>query len=173
MNVGSPRQLLTLREAALMYALDFEHVVEVGGDNRGPAVELFQRAAGLIIGSPWCAAFVNACAELGAAVINQGRSPLEEVELQGFVPSYFQWAKKHDLLVPFEAMIPGDLFLLWFGGEKQRHAHIGFVDRVDLDVDGYGTIEGNTDDRASREGIKVAKRIRKPKKGDVFVRWAA
>jgi hypothetical protein len=161
-----------MREAALMYALDFLHVVEVGGDNRGPGVEFFQRSANLNPGSPWCAAFVNACAEMAAAVINKERSPLEKVELQGYVPSYYQWAKKLDLLVPFEEIIPGDLFLLWFES-KDRHAHIGFIDRVDLDEDRYGTIEGNTDDKASREGIKVARRIRTPRKGDVFVRWAS
>jgi hypothetical protein len=172
MNVGSPRQLLTLREAALMYAHDFLHVVEVGGDNLGPAVQFFQRAARIDPGSPWCAAFVNACAEIAAAVINKMHSPLEQVRRQGFVADYYEWAEQNDLLIPFEKIVPGDLFLLWFES-KDRHAHIGFVDTVHLNSDRYITIEGNTDDEASREGIKVAKRDRKPGKGDVFVRWAA
>lgn len=168
---GSPRQLLTLREAALMYAHDFLHVVEVGGSNRGPAVEFFQRCAKIPAGSPWCAAYANGCAELAAAVRNTGGSPLEAVELQGYVASYYEWARGTDRLVPFEDIEPGDLFLLWYDS-LERHGHMGFVDRVDLDADSYATIEGNTDDQASREGIKVALRIRTPRKGDVFVRWA-
>lgn len=168
---GSPRQLLTLREAALMYAHDFLHVVEVGGDNRGASVEFFQRCAKIPPGSPWCAAYVNGCAELAAAVKNE-YSPLESVDLQGYVPSYYEWAQENNLLIPFEEVEPGDLFLLWFDS-KDRHAHMGFVNRVDLSDDRYGTIEGNTDDQASREGLKVATRIRRPNAGDVFVRWSA
>lgn len=34
-------------------------VVEVGGDNRGPRVEEYQRVVKLSPGSPWCAAFVS------------------------------------------------------------------------------------------------------------------
>jgi hypothetical protein len=113
---------------------------------------------------------VNGCAEQGAAVVNVLHSPLEQVKLQGYVPSYYEWGEENGLLVPFEKIRPGDLFLLWFE-EKNRHAHIGFVDAVHLSADSYMTVEGNTDDRASREGIKVARRTRKPKKGDVFVRW--
>lgn len=168
---GSPRALLPFHLAALAYALDYEHIVEVGGDNRGPAVEFFQRCAKLGVGTPWCAAFVNACAELAAAVKNEP-SPLEEVELQGYVPSYYAHGRREGWRVPFEETGPGDLFLLYFPS-KERHAHIGFVDAVDLNSDRYMTVEGNTDDRASREGIKVARRARSPQKGDVFLRWTA
>lgn len=168
---GSPRQYLTLPEATLQYAHDFAHIVEVGGDNRGTAVEFFQRCAKIPPGAAWCAAFVNACAELGAAVRNKEPSPLEGVGQEGFVADYVSWAKAGNLLVPFGQIQPGDLFCLWFTN-LNRHAHIGFVDAVDVGPEMYATIEGNTDDQASREGIKVARRIRSPGARDVFVRWA-
>lgn len=166
----SPRLMLPLELAALAYAHDFVGIEEKGGDNRGPTVEFFQRCAKIPPGSPWCAAFVNACAELAAAVKNE-YSPLEQVRHQGYVPSYNNWAEENGLLVPFDQAEPGDLFLLWFES-KSRHAHIGFVDSVEPGSPSYRTVEGNTDDKASREGIKVARRERTAGRRDAFVHWA-
>ena len=39
-------------------AEDAKRVREVGGMNRGPDVETYQKTVGLSPGSPWCAAFV-------------------------------------------------------------------------------------------------------------------
>lgn len=51
-----PRQLL------IEIARRFVGVHEVGGDNKGPDVERFQRAVdGKAVGEPWCMAFVQFC----------------------------------------------------------------------------------------------------------------
>lgn len=169
---GSSRRLLTLREAALSYAHDFAHVREEGS-NRGTAVEFFLRCANVDPGAPWCAAFVNACAELGAAIRDKEPSPLEQVKRQAFVADYVTWAKEHGRTVRPLEMEPGDIFCLW-NRSKLRHAHMGFVDWVNPERTGpqdFKTIEGNSDEAGRREGVRVVARRRKPRIEDVFIRW--
>jgi hypothetical protein len=170
MPAHSPRSQLPLHLAALSYAHDFVGVTEVG-DNRGPAVEFFQRAAGIPPGSAWCAAVVNACAELGAAIRNQEASPLEKVPLQGYVPSYWQYGVLHGWDVEWPDVAAGDLFLLW-NNSLGRYAHMGFVDAVRPLVNRYTTVEGNTNLAGGREGLVMARRERRAGSRSRFLRWA-
>lgn len=136
----------------------------------GPSIEIFQRAADIPPGSPWCAAFVNFCAEMASALKNEW-SPLEQVKREGYVQDYYDWAKNKGKLIKAEDIGPGDLFVIWFP-KKERYAHIGFVDVVDLEGMLFTTIEGNTNESGGREGFMVAARPRHITDMVRFIRWA-
>jgi len=168
-TLGDRARLLGLQDLALAEAQDFLATVEVGGDNRGPAVELFQKLGGDTVGEAWCADFVNAVVQIATGKKNE-RSPLEAIRRQAYVQDYVDWANREGRIIPAHHAEPGDLFALLFPS-KGRYAHIGFV--FDPPRDGqFSTIEGNTDDEASREGIKVASRVRDVTDGTVFFTWA-
>ena len=162
-----PRALLPFHLIALSYATDYIGIEEKGGDNEGPAVELFLRAAGLGKGAPWCAAFVNFCAEMASSLTNE-RSPLELVRRQGYVQDYYDWAEGSGRLREDPAI--GDLFVIWHL-KKKRYAHIGFVSSVELSQHIH-TVEGNTNEDGGREGYMVAERIRGIGNHMAFLRWA-
>ena len=63
-----------------------------------------------------------------------------------------------------------DLFLLYYQRLK-RFGHVGFV--VEVGDDEFGTLEGNTGPRGSREGYGVFKRSRRIGKNIAFVHWIA
>jgi hypothetical protein len=140
---------------------DFIGVDEPDGDNRGPAVEWLLKGANLNPGEPWCAAFVNRCAEIACAKKNV-RSPLERVPLQGYVQSYYQYAAEDGWLTTDPA--PGDLFLIWHRA-KNRYAHMGVVAFAYSDGR-FDTVEGNSNSVGSREGIEVAANTRIAGVGD-------
>lgn len=163
------RAWLPLHLAALSYAHD-EVGVREEGNNRGKRVEEYQKEAGIPPGSPWCAAFVNWCARQ-AADLKGVYSPLEDVPLQGYVQSYVDHGKKSGWVIPPEEVGLGDLFCLW-NTSLGRYAHIGFVDGMRLAENKYLTVEGNTNRDGSREGIKVAKRVRNMGSRVLFLRWS-
>lgn len=163
------RALLPFNLCTLSYARDYIGIEEVGGDNKGPAVEIFQRSADIPAGAPWCAAFVNFCAEMASALKNEW-SPLEQIKREGYVQDYYTWAVAREKIVEWDQAAPGDLFLLMFPAKK-RYAHIGFVDMMDLDRMEFSTIEGNTNETGGREGYLVAARIRPITDKIRFVRW--
>jgi hypothetical protein len=61
---------------------------------------------------------------------------------------------------------PGDIVVFTF-------SHIGIVERFDGWSKGLQTIEGNTDDEGSREGVKVCRRTRPASQCKSFIRLAA
>lgn len=156
---------MNLRQKTLEVASGMIGVRERGGNNRGPEVEMFQRAAGIGRGDAWCAAFCNWCAERGARALNV-ISPMESVPLQGYVPSY---ASKFPRVEPAE-VLPGDLFVIWFPN-RGRFAHIGFVKSIDVGAGRYQTIEGNSNDEGSREGYEVCSNTRRIGSRVRFLRW--
>ena len=158
----SGRALLPVRLVFVSEAQDFLGIQEVGGDNRGPAVAFFQKLGEIGTGSPWCAAFVNACAEIACAKKNVV-SPLEAVPLEGFVQSYYDHAKKEGWLRNRPGI--GDLFMVYHR-TKKRYAHIGLVAAVT--PEGFLTIEGNSNDEGSREGYEVCQNLRQYIGGIVF-----
>lgn len=162
----------TLQERSLYIARDFIGIEEIGGDNLGPAVEFFQKLGEIGPGKPWCAAFVNACAEIAAAMKNL-ISPLEAINYQGYVDAYFH--HEPAWRVSPEHVQPGDLFLIWFEHIRPgpRYAHIGFVDRVDWSLQSYWTVEGNSNDDGSREGFEVVRRLRPFHDKDAYLHWGA
>lgn len=164
---------MNLREKTLEIARSYLGTSEQGGNNRGEQVEEFLRAAKCRPGDPWCAAFVNWCAEKGAQAHNV-ISPLESVPLQGYVQSYFAWAREHGYVVTVEQALPGDLFCLYYGN-LGRYGHIGFVESVDTKRGVFKTVEGNSNSAGTRESFGgrdgVVSNTRKLTGNVVFLRW--
>jgi hypothetical protein len=161
---------MNLREKTLAIALSRVGIRE-HGTNAGPEVEAWQRSAKIPKGSPWCAAYVNDCAEEGADALGVV-SPLESVPLQGYVQSYYEhFAALGCIVAPADAL-PGDLFVIWYLGLK-RYGHIGFVgpDGVSVRLGRYATVEGNTNAAGSREGDRVAAKRRVLGRHVRFIRW--
>lgn len=168
------RGQLRLSAATMLYAHDMMGVTEDYLDghwtNWGPEVKEFLYAAGLSDPAPWCAAFVNWCAEQGAYDVGV-ESPLEQVETQAYVQSYVDWAHENLKFVHETKTGHGDLFVLYYPS-LNRYAHIGFVSEMNTEEGWFTTIEGNTNDEASREGFKVASRRRVISERTKFIRWS-
>lgn len=164
----SYRRNLPFSLCALSFARDLIGVRE-SGHNRGPAVEMIQRAAGIPPGSPWCAAFVNAAAEY-AQMVKDVRSPLEEVPLQGLVHSYYEHGLQNGWIYS-DQPYPGSLFLVW-NRAKQRYSHIGFVGEY-LGNGLFTTVEGNSNTSGSAEGREVVVNVRRREAHDVTLDWTA
>lgn len=149
----------------------FLPVREHGKPNHGEQVELFLQRTGLPGGYPWCAAFV-AYVGYYAFLDNEGKRSLWPLPLTAGCQPLADYAKSHDALV--EDPVPGDVFLVYFPS-LGRFAHTGVV-LTSPDANGYiRTIEGNTNDDGSRDGIGVFFRSRKldPRAGHRFIRWVS
>lgn len=136
-------------------------VRERGGSNCGPEVESYLASVGLAPGSPWCAAWLH---WVGRAALGT-RWPLPRTgscwELGGFAVGHS---------VRYVRPQVGDVFLLYFP-RLGRFGHTGFVTGVAGDGSAYDTIEGNSNDEGSREGVEVCARVRTIGPQDRFIRW--
>lgn len=130
---------------------------EVGGNNKGPEVERFQKAVdGKAQGEPWCAAFVQFC--------------VKEVE-KNLKATVVVHPSEHCMTVwtrtpgvhRYKSPKPG--FLVVWNYEGSLNGHIGIVSKV-IDEFTIETIEGNTspDDKTiEREGDGVYRKVRTTK----------
>lgn len=123
------------------------------GSNCGPRVEEFLRSIGLRGGPPWCAALVffviNEVARFFGVTNPWPRT--------GYCPLFERFARNNHIL--FEKPQAGDVFLFYGAPEGRRRAcHTGFV--VSVSGDTFRTVEGNTNDGGSRDGVGVFQRKR-------------
>lgn len=121
------------------------------GSNWGPKVKEYLSSTGIDYPAPWCAAFVQWC------LVQKGQKGAG-----AYVPSW----DKASLRVT--TPVRNDFGLVWFSSMK-RYAHI-YIVTGRPSLRSISTIEGNTNNGGSREGIGVFKRIR-PLDGQRFVRW--
>lgn len=121
-------------------------------NNSGPEVKRFLKAVGLDEGYAWCMAFVYWCVDLAAKKIEQ-KNPL--IKTAGVLRQYNETTLRKIPNRNLEAVKPGDVFIMDFGGGK---GHTGFVEKIEKGI--IYTIEGNTNDEGSREGVEVARRQR-------------
>jgi len=134
--------------------VSFTYLTQIGireatGHNDGPEVEMYLRSVNLSPGAPWCAAFVS-----WVYTVNDIDNPKS-----GWSPAYFTLKRTiytrdgNIKAYPDKA----DVFGIYFNN-KNRIAHVGFVhywgSRIVL------TVEGNTNDEGSREGVRVAMKRR-------------
>lgn len=133
-------------------------VREATGNNDGPAVEKYLASVGLGKGYSWCMAFVYWCVKQAAAELNL-KNPLKQT---GGVLDEWNSGRGIHLTVPE----PGCIFIMDFGGGE---GHTGIVTGVFLDTGLIHTIEGNTNDDGSREGIGVFRRTRTIKSCKGFI----
>ncbi len=134
---------------------------EPAGSNRGQRVQEFQRAVGISPGDPWCVAFVYWCFAQAAAKVNL-TNPMEDECRTGSVLDLWnraRCAKNVETIGSDQALDdpsivkPGTVFIISTGG---GYGHTGLVSRVVGNR--LETIEGNTNDGGSREGIGVFRR---------------
>lgn len=117
-------------------------------NNKGPGVKKYLNSVGLDEGYAWCMAFVYWCTQ-EVCRDYQVANPLKKTA--GVLN---QWNASVSLQV--SAPNPGDIFIMDFG---KGMGHTGIV--VEVVGDSILTIEGNTNDEASREGYIVAEKTRK------------
>lgn len=173
---GSPPRPSSLPQEALVIARTQIGVREdPTGSNRGPQVDRYLAAAGLDAdrGSyAWCAAFVYWCVGEAAKTLERD-NPLPRTagvlnlwRRAGSAPAMMRLATAKPCVVRTTALNarqdpglvrPGSLFFLSTGGGL---GHVGFVEDVELGAY-LVTIEGNTSEAGSREGIGVFRRRRK------------
>jgi peptidoglycan hydrolase-like protein with peptidoglycan-binding domain len=148
--------------AALDVASKEVGVLEVPpGSNGGKRVEEYQRTVGISKGDAWCVAFVYWCFKQAAAGIGIA-NPMEKDCRTGGVLDLWNRARRaakvktistREALDNPGTLKPGMVFIIETGGGK---GHTGIVSRIVGNR--LETIEGNTNDGGSREGIGVFRR---------------
>lgn len=122
-------------------------VSEKGGDNKGPEVEMFQRAVdGKAQGEAWCLAFVQFCVK---------RVDAEAETIMGGpnLPDWL-WQTEHCMTLwnnmPVGSKLkepphPGCLIVwqYWKDGKPTPQGHVGIITEI-VDLNTIKTIEGNT-----------------------------
>ncbi len=148
----SPASDMTdLSAAALQVAGTLIGVAEQPlGSNRGPMIDRFLRRSGADPGNPWCMAFVYYCVDEAAKAQEAGNPLLKTASCSAL----FRWAKENDRLVARPET--GDIFLC-IGGDT-GHFHTGFVAGPIQTNDRFITIEGNSNEDGSANGIEVVRR---------------
>lgn len=123
---------------------EFVGVREKTGNNDGSEVERFLAHEGLGKGYAWCAAFVSFC--------------LDSAGFENGITAWSPTAENKKALVYSKGQFldipePGHVFTLYYP-KKKRIGHTGFFNGW-ADDDIIETVEGNTNDKKSREGDGV------------------
>jgi len=127
------------------------------GSNSGPRVNQYLESVGDTGGLSWCAAFVYWCFQEASVTLKVPNPATRtagaldvwnEAGTRGIRRIAAEDAADHPGLVQ-----PGMVFVIATGG---GHGHVGLVEKVDGVV--LTTIEGNTNNGGSREGIGVFRR---------------
>jgi hypothetical protein len=130
------------RLAVAQWAIDRIGVYEIPpGSNRSGLIDAWNTAAGgAPMGSSWCASFAySAWSENGATPV--GNAACDD------------WHAKGAALGRFLSTVDiGDVALFDFGTQQGFADHCGIVIRTDPTI---LTVEGNTNDSGSREGVGV------------------
>ena len=140
------------------------------GSNKGPQVEAYLKSVGLEGGAAWCMAFVYWCfaqAAKAKSVLAHGTDGVtyaNPVVKTGGVLDCWNRTAQTKKIMALEAKArpelvgPGDQFILVFG---HGTGHTGIVERVDVALRQYHTIEGNSNTDGSREGYEVVRHVRR------------
>lgn len=138
--------MATLKEKALKIAIGQlgQHENPLGS-NWGVPVKNYLASVGINFPASWCAAFVFWCFK---QVVDS--PPLVKT---GGVLLHYNVAKRKYRVVGDPQ--PGDIFIMDFG---KGLGHTGFVEKVDATF--IYTVEGNSNDSGSREGIEVCRKQR-------------
>jgi hypothetical protein len=115
------------------------------GSNWGEPVRSYLKSVGITFPASWCMAFVYWCFDKEAG------NPLVKT---GGVMKAWNDAKQWRVAIPQ----PGDIFIMDFG---KGLGHTGIVERVDAAF--IYTIEGNSNNDGSRNGVEVVRHIRSRK----------
>ena len=150
--------------ALVKEALKYKNIHEKGGNNKGPEVEMFQKAVdGKASGEAWCMAFVQYCIKKVQTELNI-KSNIYKAEHCMTV-----WNKSPESMRVAKPA-PGCV-VIWRHGNT-TNGHTGIITEI-VDNDYFMSIEGNTgpsDDVVVREGDGVYRKRRAMKgNGDMKV----
>ncbi len=105
------------------------------GSNRGPLIDGWNLAAGIPLGSPWCASFASSMYQL----VTSEKPHL--MPILGSAHKIAAWGRLRDLLVPAtESVLPGDLGVILRG---DGHGHVVIL-CSDLGGGRFASVEGNS-----------------------------
>jgi len=121
------------------------------GSNWGDPVKFYLASVGINFPASWCMAFVYWCYQEASVILKIKNNAIKT----GGV--LFAWNKSSTLIKSFEPHI-GSVFIMEFG---HGLGHTCIVENFDASF--IYTIEGNTNDTGSREGIEVCRRKRSRK----------
>lgn len=121
------------------------------GSNWGEPVKSYLKSVGINFPASWCMAFVYWCYQMAATKLNVKNNAIKT----GGV--LFAWNNSSDAIKSFAPKI-GSVFIMEFG---HGLGHTGIVENYDDNF--IYTVEGNTNDTGSREGIEVCRRKRSRK----------
>jgi len=148
-----------LAKAALEFAASQVGVLEQPlGSNRGPEVDEYVKSVGAPLGGFWCVAFTYYCYKKAAERLGVANphvrtaGVLEHWSKAGQKAGVVRITKAKALANP-TLITPGSLFIIDTGG---GHGHTGMVKKVENGR--LVTIEGNTNNGGSRNGIGVFQR---------------
>jgi hypothetical protein len=119
------------------------------GSNWGEPVQSYLRAVGIGFPASWCMAFVYWCFK-NASITLEIRNTA--VKTGGVLKAWNDSPK----IIKSNVPSIGSVFIMDFG---KGLGHTGIVEK--FDTENIYTIEGNTNDTGSREGIEVCRRTRK------------
>lgn len=152
---------------ALIETAEYEstlNVREIGGKNRGPKVQEYQRSVGLGVGGAWCAAFVAWC------VMRSRQLEKPPSWCSASVVTMFHKARRKvapaALVLPIEPDYKSRVVagMIWCRAKNESGAklarsgtwvlgHCGIV--VEVTAEAFYTVEGNTNSAGSRDGDGV------------------
>lgn len=118
------------------------------GSNWGEPVKSYLSSVGISFAAPWCMAFVYWCYQQASKSLATRNTAIKTGSVINAWNKAGQHIKTSDPLI-------GSVFIMDFGKGK---GHTGLVENFDKDF--IYTIEGNTNDAGSREGIKVCRKKR-------------
>lgn len=128
------------------------------GSNWGTHVKKYLNSVGINFPASWCMAFVYWCLD---EVCKKNKVP-NTYPKTGGVLKFLQMTKKENIV---KEPKPGDIFIMDYG---KGLGHTGIVIKTDATF--VYTIEGNTNDSGSREGIEVCYKQRPISKIKAFIR---
>lgn len=148
-----------LADKAIEFAQSQLGVRETGGPNCGPDVEKYLARVGLGKGYSWCMAFVYWSFDEAAKSLQQA-NPLVKTGgvLKGWNEANCKKILAKDSKANPSLVKPGQIFIIDHG---RGYGHTGIV--VEVNGGFIQTIEGNTNNTHSREGVGVFRLTRKIK----------
>ena len=147
---------MSLKDKALKIA-----ITQIGqtenplGSNWGKPIKDYLKSVDINFPASWCMAFVYWCfyqADKNNPLIKTG----------GVLMHWNKADKKYRVDKP----LPGDIFIMDFG---KGLGHTGIVEKVDNNF--IYSVEGNTNDTGSREGIMVCRKMRHKTKIKGYLRY--
>jgi hypothetical protein len=125
------------------------------GSNWGVPVKNYLASVGIGFPASWCMAFVYWC-------FKQVQPVNDLIKTGGVLRAWNEADKKYRVTDPQ----PGDIFIMDFG---KGLGHTGIVEKTDATF--IYTIEGNSNDSGSREGIEVTRKQRPKSKIKGYLRY--